>query len=173
VANIIKSLLYSGYKKYCEKPIAAQITVHNFLLLFKNFMPARNIKGSLKFLFLNCLTVPEHLKIYTGLILHVMKVVNHIFPFLLMLCCNGILQAQHDPSVLPSLINSETKTAGNADAVESLLKKQMFVKVFTNKQEVFVGEPLMATYKFYADISLNDRPSVTKQPEFAGCSVKE
>jgi hypothetical protein len=49
----------------------------------------------------------------------------------------------------------------------------MFVKVFTSKHKIFVGEPVMATYQFYVDISLNDRPTVTKQPEFIGWSVKE
>lgn len=78
------------------------------------------------------------------------------------------------PTDIPSLINNETgDDQHNNDDIESSLKRKMFVKVFTNKNKVFVGEPLMATYKFYVASGINDRPSVTKQPEFSGCSVKE
>ncbi|MFT4156113.1 BatD family protein [Parafilimonas sp.] len=75
---------------------------------------------------------------------------------------------------IPSLINNKTSGNQNDDTgIEALLKQKMLVRVFTNKNKVFIGEPLMATYKFYVASSINDRPSVTKQPEFSGCSVKE
>ena len=101
------------------------------------------------------------------------NVVKHIFAFSLFLCWSFALKAQHNPSVLPSLINDERKAIDDDDDTESLLRQKMFVKVFTSKHKIFVGEPVMATYQFYVDISLNDRPTVTKQPEFIGWSVKE
>ncbi|MEO8713016.1 MAG: BatD family protein [Parafilimonas sp.] len=82
----------------------------------------------------------------------------------------NILQAQQRQSVLPSLLNNEAK---NNDNAEAMLKQKMFVKVITSKNKIFVGEPIMATYKFYVVMQINDQPTVTKQPEFAGCSVKE
>ncbi|HEX5154943.1 MAG TPA: BatD family protein [Parafilimonas sp.] len=100
------------------------------------------------------------------------NVVKPICIFLLFLCYPFVLKAQHNPSVLPSLINGERKTINDNDR-ESMLKQKMFVKVLTSKHTIFVGEPVMATYQFYVDITLNDRPTVTKQPEFIGWSVKE
>jgi hypothetical protein len=49
----------------------------------------------------------------------------------------------------------------------------MFVKVITSKNKIFVGEPVMVTYKFYVVMHVSDQPTVIKQPEFSGCSVKE
>src|SRR5436853_2133107 len=95
---------------------------------------------------------------------------------ILIFCCllqfRNLLNAQQTPAVLPSLIAGETKDSGNDDADQNL-KQRMFVKVFASKSKIFVGEPLMAIYKYYVPKSLSDHPSVTKQPEFTGCSVKE
>lgn len=98
-----------------------------------------------------------------------------IVSFLTILFYSYTLNAQQNASALPSLINTQSnnnKHAGDND-IESMLRQKMFVKVFTNKNKVFVGEPVMATYRFYVLLNINDRPTVTKQPEFAGCSVKE
>jgi hypothetical protein len=50
-------------------------------------------------------------------------VVKHILVFLLFLYCPFALKAQHNPSVLPSLINDERKTIDDDDT-ESLLSKK-------------------------------------------------
>ncbi len=88
----------------------------------------------------------------------------------------SVLNARQTPAVLPSLLNNNqtNKSSANDDnTMEALLKQKMFVKVFTNKNKIFVGEPVMAVYKFYVAMNINDQPTVTKQPEFSGCSVKE
>lgn len=86
-------------------------------------------------------------------------------------CCICSIMAQQNPSNLPSLLNDKNTNTG--DDLESALRQKMFVKVSTNKNEAFVGESIMAVYKFYVAMHLNDQPSVTKQPQFSGCSVKE
>src|SRR5438046_10477184 len=98
-----------------------------------------------------------------------------ILPFLILLCCSNLLTAQQNTSVLPSLFDSQVKsnTVTDDTAVETRLKQKMFVKVFTNKNKIFVGEPVMATYKFYVAMQISNQPSITKQPEFTTCSVKE
>jgi hypothetical protein len=96
---------------------------------------------------------------------------KYIFPVLLMLLYTVTLKAQQ--SSLPSLLNNQTKKNSDDDEVTALLKQKMFVKVTTNADKVFVGEPVMATYKFYVAMNISDQPTVTKQPEFSGCSVKE
>jgi hypothetical protein len=84
------------------------------------------------------------------------------------------LNAQQNAAALPSLLNNQTKKDNSDDEdVTALLKQKMFVKVTTNTNKVFVGEPIMATYKFYVAMRISDQPTVTKQPEFTGCSVKE
>jgi oxygen tolerance protein BatD len=84
-----------------------------------------------------------------------------------------IVKAQQDASALPSLLNNQAKKDAGDDEITTLLKQKMFVKVTTNTNKAFVGEPIMATYKFYVSMHVNDQPTVTKQPEFSGCSVKE
>ena len=81
--------------------------------------------------------------------------------------------AQQNASTLPSLLDDQTKNNTGDDEIETLLKQKMFVKVITNTNKAFVGEPIMATYKFYVAMHISDQPTVTKQPEFSGCSVKE
>lgn len=89
-------------------------------------------------------------------------------------CCTTSITAQQNSTSLPSLVESNHNTDDTPDeATLAYLKQKMFVKVFTSKAKIFVGEPLMATYKFYVSLQVPDQPSVTKQPEFSGCSVKE
>jgi len=76
--------------------------------------------------------------------------------------CNKEIAAQ-----LPSLISSRQDSTG----VQNILKHSMFVKVIVSKSKIFVGEPVMALYKFYTSVS--GQAVVLKQPEFSGCSVKE
>jgi hypothetical protein len=99
-----------------------------------------------------------------------LRAATYIFPVLIILVCANILKAQQSPSVLPSLLNNESKNNNNAEA---MLRQKMFVKVITSKNKIYVGEPIMATYKFYVVMQINDQPTVTKQPEFTGWSVKE
>ena len=101
---------------------------------------------------------------------------KYIMIFVMFVCSIQISPAQSNSGDLPSLINNESandKQGGSDADMEALLKQKMFVKVFTSKDKIFVGEPIMATYKFYVASNINDRPTVTRQPEFTGCSVKE
>ena len=61
-------------------------------------------------------------------------------------------------------LNSDSKT-------ENFLKRSMFIKVVLSSNKIFVGEPVMAMYKFYT--ALNGQAVVLKQPTFSGCSVNE
>lgn len=92
------------------------------------------------------------------------------FPVLLLTCLH-VVQAQQSQAVLPSLLNN--KNGNNDEDVEEKLKQKMFVKVSVSKSKIYVGEPVMAAYKFYVAMRISDQPTVTKQPEFSGCSVKE
>lgn len=95
-----------------------------------------------------------------------------VFVWAIVFYCS-VIQAQQGNSVLPSLIN--TGESGREDSISdiNMLKKKMFVKVITSKHSVYVGEPVLVTYKFYVSTRLNDQPTVDKQPEFTGCSVKQ
>lgn len=97
--------------------------------------------------------------------------VKNIFLLCILFFCATVLNAQKNNTSLPSLINNQNEN--DETNIEALLKQKMYVKVFTSKTKIFVGEPVMATYKFYAALRINDQPTVTKQPEFTGCSVKE
>ena len=97
---------------------------------------------------------------------------RYMFIAVLFLFFSYALKAQSS-SVLPSLISQEAKDKHNDSDIEAMLRKKMFVKIFTNKNKIFIGEPLLATYKFYVVMNISDQPTVTKQPEFSGCSVKE
>jgi hypothetical protein len=88
--------------------------------------------------------------------------VKFVFVFACMVVCNKEIAAQ-----LPSLFSSRQDSTG----VENILKHSMFVKVIVSKSKIFVGEPVMALYKFYTSVS--GQAVVLKQPEFSGCSVKE
>ncbi len=101
---------------------------------------------------------------------------KYIMVFVMFVCSIQISLAQSNAGSLPSLIKNEqanNKQGGGDADMEAALKQKMFVKVFTSKDKIFVGEPIMATYKFYVANNIDDRPTVTRQPEFTGCSVKE
>lgn len=57
-----------------------------------------------------------------------------------------------------------------ADAA-SIVRSRMFVTVSVNKKSVFVGEPVLVTYKFYT--ALNSKSQVSRHPQFINCSVVE
>lgn len=103
------------------------------------------------------------------------SVARYILLFFLLLLLFGNIYAQPNPAVLPSLFNNKRNNFNNNDSSKeaALIKQKLFVKVFTSKSKIFVGEPVMATYKFYVSMQVSDQPSVIKQPEFSGCSVKE
>ncbi len=86
-----------------------------------------------------------------------------------------VAPAQPGSTSLPSLFNDDASKKTQSDDTDMLqtLKQKMFVKVFANSYKIFIGEPIMVTYKFYVAMNLHNRPSVTKQPEFSGWSVKE
>lgn len=82
--------------------------------------------------------------------------------------CNS-LYSQQPPAKLPSLV-TETKETQD-EKPESLIKKNIYVKVFAGKHEVFTGEPILVTYKLYAAMFCRSR--VSRQPAFNNCSVLE
>ena len=55
--------------------------------------------------------------------------------------------------------------------ISQKIKKNLFVKVSSNKQNCFVGEPILVTYKLYT--RLHSQSKVVKQPSFTGCTVYE
>lgn len=71
---------------------------------------------------------------------------------------------------LPSLITSPQNQT-DSTSMQKILKRKMFIKVELSKDKIFVGEPLMALYKFYTAVS--GHAVVLNQPQFTGCSVKE
>ena len=83
--------------------------------------------------------------------------------------CFILLIKQSTAQSLKSL--KENKTTLSNLTIENILKHSMFIKVIASSNKVFVGEPLMALYKFYT--SVNGQAIVLKQPEFSGCSVNE
>ncbi len=55
--------------------------------------------------------------------------------------------------------------------VSAMIRKGLFVRLETDKTEVYVGEPLLVTYKLYT--RLNSETEVVRRPTFAGFSVVE
>jgi len=99
---------------------------------------------------------------------------RNIFLAFILTCYCRLVFAQQNPVQLPSLItNQEMKNSPEDDdlTIENILRHSMFVKVTASKSKVFVGEPVMAIYKFYT--AVHGQAVVTKQPEFTGCGVKE
>ncbi len=88
---------------------------------------------------------------------------------LLIFAC-AVLCRHEAAAQLPSLITTK-QYKSDSNSIENFLKRSMFVKVFVSKSKIFVGEPVMALYKFYTSVS--GQAVVLKQPEFTGCSVKE
>ncbi len=83
------------------------------------------------------------------------------------------INAQQSSTNLPSLISNEKGIDEDSLSDVNMLKQKMFVKVTASKHTVFVGEPIMVTYEFYTSTRINNQPTVMKQPEFTGWSVKE
>jgi len=93
------------------------------------------------------------------------RFIKIVFAFTCVIACNKKITAQ-----IPSLFSSKQNNSDSA-GIENILKHSMFVKVIVSKSKIFVGEPVMALYKFYT--SVNGQAVVLKQPEFSGCSVQE
>jgi hypothetical protein len=51
------------------------------------------------------------------------------------------------------------------------IKNNLFVKASASKMKVYVGEPVLITYRLYTRLKSHSR--VVKQPAFTGCSVHE
>ncbi len=81
-----------------------------------------------------------------------------------------LMQAHSIAQPAASINDTQTKNAAD-DKIESFLKRNMFIKVNVSSNKIFVGEPVMALYKFYT--SVNGQAIVLKQPAFSGCSVNE
>ncbi len=56
-------------------------------------------------------------------------------------------------------------------SVASIIKSNIFVKVFTNKADCVIGEPILVTYKLFT--RLHSQSKIAKQPAFNGCTVYE
>jgi hypothetical protein len=69
-------------------------------------------------------------------------------------------------------IYSDSKLGFN---IMNLVKKNntadLFVKVYTSKTTCFVGEPILATYKFYS--RMNSKSTISRQPKLEGFRVFE
>ncbi len=81
--------------------------------------------------------------------------------------------AQPQPSLLdllPDQLPANQSLRAGEDAVEKI-KRNMFVRLEVSKQNCFVGEPIIATYKLCT--RLKSRSKVVKQPAFNGCTVVE
>ncbi len=94
---------------------------------------------------------------------------NNIFKHILIFFCaiiyNNVIAAQ-----MPSLISAKQNRT-DSESIQNILKHSMFVKVIVSKNKIFIGEPVMALYKFYTSVS--GQAIVLTQPLFTGCSVKE
>ena len=93
---------------------------------------------------------------------------------LLLLASAVCLHAQQPPSQLPSLLEdnyTRTPVLHNNEDAEALIRKSIFVKAFASNKDIYVGQPVLVTYKLYACIYCKSR--VNKQPSFNGCSVTE
>lgn len=68
-------------------------------------------------------------------------------------------------------LQQHTPSSNGDVRIENILKRNMFIKVFVSRNKIFVGEPVLALYKFYT--ALSGQAVVLKQPQFSGCSVNE
>lgn len=55
------------------------------------------------------------------------------------------------------------------ETIQDKVRKNLFVRLTVNKRSVYVGEPLVATYKLYT--RLNSESKVVRRPSFTGFSV--
>jgi hypothetical protein len=93
--------------------------------------------------------------------------------FVLFLLAVTCVSAQ-TPAQLPSLLDGSTIQMPVLHQKEdpfAFIKKNVFVKVTASKNAVYIGEPILVTYKLYT--SLNSHARVSKQPSFTACSVTE
>ena len=77
---------------------------------------------------------------------------------------SGGVYAQDNATDIPYLLKSEKD-------IPSAIDKNLFVKVIVSKEQCFVGEPILVTYKLYT--RLQSESKLLKQPDFRGCSVIE
>lgn len=81
------------------------------------------------------------------------------------------------PAQMPSLIDEDhdaymrDPVLNNNENAEEKIRKNIFIKVTTNKNSCFVGEPVLVTYQLYSAIRSSSK--VSKQPSFSNCSVVE
>jgi hypothetical protein len=78
---------------------------------------------------------------------------------------NTLMQVDKQPGNQP-LNDMILKTGEN---ISQKIKNNLFVRLELNKTNVFVGEPLVATYKLYTRV--NSESKVTRRPSFSGFSV--
>lgn len=90
----------------------------------------------------------------------------------------GLNNSATTPQFVPGYSFEERPEAPFEDYVlkpgEDPLKKirnNLFVKAIASKEKVYVGEPVLVSYKLYTRLKSNSR--VVKQPSFTGCSVTE
>lgn len=77
----------------------------------------------------------------------------------------GYIQIDKDPGNQP--LNDMILHAG--ESVQQKIKNNLFVRLEISKTSVYIGEPLVATYKLYT--RLNSESRVTRRPSFSGFSV--
>lgn len=77
----------------------------------------------------------------------------------------GYVPINKDPGNQP--LNDMILHAG--ESVQQKIKNNLFVRLEISKTSVYVGEPLVATYKLYT--RLNSESRVTRRPSFSGFSV--
>lgn len=77
---------------------------------------------------------------------------------------SGGMYAQDNTTDIPYLLKSEKD-------IPSAIDKNLFIKVNVSKEQCFVGEPILVTYKLYT--RLQSESKLLKQPDFRGCSVIE
>ncbi len=77
---------------------------------------------------------------------------------------SGGVYAQDNTTDIPYLLKSEKD-------IPSAIDKNLFIKVNVSKEQCFVGEPILVTYKLYT--RLQSESKLLKQPDFRGCSVIE
>lgn len=92
------------------------------------------------------------------------KNIFFIFIFLLPVISISAQVSLDDPLLkIPRLTQNEDPAV--------LIAKNIFVQVKSSSKSVFIGEPVLVTYKLFT--ALNSQSRVTMQPTFSGCSVQE
>lgn len=75
----------------------------------------------------------------------------------------------HDDKTEDEFTNEYVLKPGE-DPVKKI-RNNLFIKAIPSKTKVYVGEPVLVTYKLYTRLKSHSR--VVKQPSFEGCSVQE